>query len=58
MGPTFCKVFATLNLTLATLSVPRFKTVGNINFDVMSLPQASAKTLNKIKIKTLNLNFC
>lgn len=45
IGPTFCKVLATLNLTFATPSVERVRTVGNISLVVTSVPQASAKTL-------------
>ena len=43
-GPNMVKVFATLNLTLATRSVPIVKMVGSINRSVISAPQASAKT--------------
>jgi hypothetical protein len=44
MGPIFCSVLATLNLTLATLSDAIVRTVGSMCFAVMSGPQASART--------------
>lgn len=48
-GPTFCRLFATLNLTFATPSAARVKTVGSMIRAVISAPQASAKTWNHNK---------
>ena len=53
MGPIFCSVLATLNLTLATLSDAIVRTVGSMCFAVMSGPQASARTC---KIQDISLD--
>ena len=46
-GPSFWSVLATLNLTLATLSVAIPNTVGSMSLVVTSVPQASASTYSK-----------
>lgn len=46
-GHNFCKVLATLNLTLATGSFAKLRTVGNITFWANSWPQDCANTLKK-----------
>lgn len=45
LGTTIVRVFATLNRTFATESFDIARTVGSIRRSVISVPQASAKTL-------------
>ena len=48
-GPILCRVLATLNLTLATLSFAKLSTVGRISFPTISGPHTSTRTWNRNK---------